>query len=135
MTAGNAPRKGQQNSPEHTALGKDKSKAQVVLAAGELSREEEQALKVKHGRIRKVKVKLKEGGFSVCYCKYPDRDVIASAMTKRGQNRILEAGETILDNCFVAGDDQCKSVDAIRISAAMECYELLDFLEASSEDL
>ena len=60
---------------------------------------------------------------------------MANALSKRGQNKVLEAGETILDNCFVAGDEQCKTIEALKISAAMECYELLDFLEASSEEL
>jgi len=102
---------------------------------GALSPDQEQELKTKYNRIRKIKVKLKDGSISVCYCKYPDRNIFALAMSKRGQNKILEAGEAILDNCFVAGDEQCKSVDSVRIASAMECYELLDFLDASSEEL
>lgn len=125
-------------APLSTALGAKQNtsgEAEATLMIGELTPQEEQALKAKHERIRKIKVKRKDGGTSVVYCKYPDRNVVALAMSKRGQHKILEAGEAILDNCFVAGDEECKQTDSLRIASAMECYELLDFLEASSVDL
>lgn len=121
------------NSNQNT-IGSEGQNPQPTIT-GALSPEQEQELKKTHGRVRKIKVTQKDGSVSACYCKYPDRNVVALALSKRGQNKVLEAGETILDNCFVAGDEQCKSVDAMRISASMECYELLDFLEASSEEL
>lgn len=126
------------STPSNTALGKNqhsKESQNDDLMIGELTPQEEQALKAKHERIRKIKVKRKDGGTSVVYCKYPDRNVVALAMSKRGQHKILEAGEAILDNCMVAGDEECKQTDSLRIASAMECYELLDFLEASSVDL
>lgn len=126
------------DAPSKTALGANKNtsgEAESALMIGELTPQEEQALKAKHERIRKIKVKRKDGGTSVVYCKYPDRNVVALAMSKRGQHKILEAGEAILDNCMVAGDEECKQTDSLRIASAMECYELLDFLEASSVDL
>ncbi|MCZ2128855.1 MAG: hypothetical protein LC109_01155 [Bacteroidia bacterium] len=121
-------------TPTTTVLGAKEQNTQPTIT-GALTPEQEQELKKQYGRVRKIKVKLKDGSVSACYCKYPDRNVVALALSKRGQNKVLEAGETILDNCFVGGDEQCKSVDAMRISASMECYELLDFLEASSEEL
>ncbi len=120
-----------QTAPAVTAMNGTPS-ASVV---GELKPEQEKELKARHGRLGKIRVKAKDGTTHVCYCKYPDRNIFALAMSKRGKDQILEAGEAVLDNCFVGGDEQIKSNDSLRISAALQCYDLLDFLEASSEEL
>jgi hypothetical protein len=105
-----------------------------IVAQGELSAEELQELKAKYGRLRKISVTVGSDTL-VAYCKYPDRNTTALALSKRGQNKVLEAGETILDNCLVAGDEQFKTNDSVRMAAAMECYELIDFLPVSSEEI
>jgi hypothetical protein len=115
-------------------MGKGKTTPDGVIATGELTQEELAALKEKHGRIRRIKV-ICNGETLVGYCKYPDRNVTALALSKRGQNKVLEAGETILDNCLVHADDLFKTNDAVRMAAAMECYELIDFLPVSSEEV
>ena len=120
-------------APVTTALSAKPSPE--VSVTGALTPDQEQALKNEHKRIRKIVVLHKDGSKSVCYCKYPDRNVVALAMSKRDQAKVLEAGEAVLDNCFVAGDPEIKKDDNLRVAAAMECYALLDFLEASSEEL
>jgi hypothetical protein len=121
-------------SQQKIQIAMSKKQQEPILAQGELSAEELQALKAKYGRLRKISVSC-NGETLVAYCKYPDRNTTALALSKRGQNKVLEAGETILDNCLVAGDDQFKTSDAVRMAAAMECYELIDFLPVSSEEI
>jgi DNA gyrase/topoisomerase IV subunit A len=110
------------------------NKKNTPVAVGELTADELKALKEKYGRLRKITVTVGSETL-VAYCKYPDRNTIAVALSKRGQNKVLEAGETILDNCLVHGDEQFKTSDAVRMAAAMECYELIDFLPVSSEEV
>ncbi len=87
------------------------------------------------GKLKCVKVHHENGNISYGYFKRPNRNALALALSKRDGKKIVEAGEALLDNCFVAGDEEIKTNDAMRVSAAMACYELIDFLENSSEDV
>jgi hypothetical protein len=122
------------NHNKKIQIAMNKKPQEPTLAQGELSADELKALKAEHGRLRKVSVAV-NGETLVGYFKYPNRNTIAVALSKRGQNKVLEAGETILDNCLVAGDEQFKTNDSVRMAAAMECYELIDFLPVSSEEI
>jgi hypothetical protein len=113
---------------------KKNTPAENTTLRGELTAAELDALKQTHGALRKITVEV-AGEKIVCYCKKPDRNTVAAALSKRGQNKVLEAGETILANCKVAGAEEFETNDNVRIAAAMECYSLLDFLPTQSEEV
>lgn len=102
---------------------------------GDISTDEIKALKKEHGTIRRLKVAHKNGDVSVAYLKEADRNTIALALSKKSRDKVLEAGEVLLDNCMVAGDPEVKSNEKLRVAAAMEAFSAIDFLEASSEEV
>lgn len=130
----NEEQKNAQGTSGNNADGKTKEQTSNLMT-GELTKEEEQKLKQQYGSVMKSKVRVSADDVSVVYMKKADRNVTALAMSKRYDKKVLEAGEAILDNCLVAGDERCKTVDAIRIAHAMSAFERLDFLEGETEEL
>jgi hypothetical protein len=113
---------------------KKANQGESSLLRGELSPEDLKNLKYEHGALRKITVEL-DGEKIVCYCKKPDRNTMALALSKRGQHKVLEAGEVVLANCKVSAAVEFENNEKVRIAAAMECYSLLDFLPVQSEEV
>jgi hypothetical protein len=75
-----------------------------------------------------------------CFIHNPDRNVIAYALTKVMNKQPLEAGEWILNNCFLGGDPRCnpgseQADDSLVIAAAMEAAGTIELLSANSKKL
>lgn len=48
----------------------------------------------------------------------------------RGNPEMLRAGEVILLNCWVTGDDIIKTDEDMMMAAAMQCFEIMETMEA-----
>lgn len=52
-------------------------------------------------------------------------------MTTTSSPQYIRAGEIILLNCWVSGDEEIKKDESLLIAAAMKAYELIDLKEAT----
>tara|TARA_R110000796_G_scaffold63139_4_gene145521 strand:- start:5617 stop:5940 length:324 start_codon:yes stop_codon:yes gene_type:complete len=65
----------------------------------------------------------------VAYLKKPDRITIENAlglaMPIQGRPQYIRAGEIVLLNCWVGGDDEIKTDDELLIPAAMQAFQII----------
>jgi peptidyl-tRNA hydrolase len=87
-----------------------------------------------------VTVKASDGEEITAYFKKADRNIIAYALTQAFGKKILEAGEFIMRNTFLAGDERLNlngaggDDDAI-VAAAIEVAQKLEMLSAEVKKL
>ena len=87
-------------------------------------------LKKEHGEIQTLTLKNKAGAVvATCYLKEPNRPVVARAMSLIAQTKPLEAGEFILENCHVGGDQSVLTDEKLKMSAAMQVVALVELLD------
>ena len=71
----------------------------------------------------------------VCYLRKIDRATLEQAMglmmKTRGNPEYIRAGEVILLNCWVTGDDIIKSDEQYLMAACMTAYELMEMKSAT----
>ncbi len=71
----------------------------------------------------------------ICWLKKIDRATLEVAlgliMATTGQPQYIRAGEIILLNCWVNGDEEIKKDDKYLIPACLQAYELIQLKEAS----
>ena len=76
-----------------------------------------------------------EGEEKVCYLKEINRNVHEQAlglmMKTKGNAEYLRAGEVILLQCWLTGDNAIKTEDAYLRSACMQAYELMELKSAT----
>ena len=87
-------------------------------------------LKNKTDKLHKLTVKDKDGNPIVGYLKPPGRQIKATALSMYSQNKILECGEFIRDNCWLGGDERLKMSGDIADTAAIQASGIIKFLEA-----
>lgn len=109
--------------------------AKTTLLPGGVSQEQLAKWKKEHGTLYKIAVERSKGNHAVCYLKPADRNITALAMSKMGAQKILEAGEVLLTNCWLGGDEDIKTNDRLFVGAATKAYEAFDFAESSVEKL
>ena len=80
-----------------------------------------QELKKQHGDVWAI-----ECDNNVCYVKKPNRDTMARAIMHYNGGKLLEAGETLLDNCFIHGDEVIRNDDMKRVAAAMQIWGIVE---------
>lgn len=99
---------------------------------GNITTEQIDEWKKKHktDKIHKLTVKDKDGNPLVGYLKPPGREVKATALSMYSQNKILECGEFIRDNCWLGGDERLKMDGDIADTAAIQASGIIKFLEA-----
>jgi hypothetical protein len=85
--------------------------------------------KAKHGEIYKVTVEDK-----CAILKAPDRKTL-SAATSVGAKDPIKFNETILNNCWLAGDEEIRKVDSYFLGAGSQLQEIIEVKEASLEKL
>lgn len=102
---------------------------------GGITQEQLAAFKKAHTDVFKISVKRADGTKAVCYLKPADRNVTAMAMSKMGANKLLEAGEALLTNCWLAGDEDIKTNDKLYVAAAQQAYSAFDIPESEVEKL
>lgn len=86
--------------------------------------------KYKADKLHKLTVKDKDGNPIVGYLRPPGREVKATALSMYSQNKILECGEFIRDNCWLGGDERLKMSGDIADTAAIQASGIIKFLEA-----
>jgi hypothetical protein len=96
--------------------------------------------KRQHKTVTEITISGAAGEVVRCFIHNPDRNVIAYALTCTMNKKLLEAGEWILNNCFLGGDPRCnpgseQQDDALVIAAAMEAAGTIELLAASSKKL
>lgn len=88
------------------------------------------SLKKEHGDVQTLTLKDKAGNVvATAYLKEPGRNVVARSMSLITQNKPLEAGEFILENCFVGGDKEVLENEKLKMSASMQVIALVELLD------
>jgi hypothetical protein len=99
----------------------------ILPPAGQLEQ-----LKQEHGPdIRTLTLTDDETGetVAVAFLKRPNRPTVARAVSLLSQSKVLEAGEFLLENCFVGGDQRVLSDEWLKMSAAMKAVEIVKLLD------
>lgn len=86
--------------------------------------------KHKTDKLHKLSVKVSENDTAVGYLRPPTREVKATALSMFSQNKILECGEFIRNNCWLGGDERLTTNGDIADSAAVQASGIVKFLEA-----
>ncbi|WP_394749482.1 hypothetical protein [Spongiimicrobium salis] len=102
---------------------------------GNITPEQIAEWKKKHGKVHKLTVvvnKDDEGkaiDTAIGYLKEPSRNHKATAMSMYSQNKVLECGEFLRNNCWLGGDERLKSSGNIADTAAIQANGIIQFLE------
>ena len=75
-----------------------------------------------------------EVGDGVCYLKAPSR-VVLSAASKFAQTDPLKFGETLLNNCWLGGDETIKTHNGKFLAANSQLNALLEIPHAATKKL
>ncbi|GEN71578.1 hypothetical protein CLA01_16500 [Chryseobacterium lathyri] len=107
-------------------------KMSIETKEGNITQEQitEWKKKFKTDKLHKLTVKDKDGNPIVGYLKPPGREIKATALSMYSQNKILECGEFIRDNCWLGGDERLKMSGDIADTAAIQASGIIKFLEA-----
>lgn len=93
------------------------------------SQEQIEGWKKKHGKVYQITVEDK-----TCYLRKPDRNTLAYAISASQQNP-LEFGEVILNNCWLAGDEEIRTEDAYFLAAMGKLEGLFEIKQAELKNL
>lgn len=91
--------------------------------------------KKKFGTIHRLSVIVKkdaEGKVTeeaVGYLRKPTRNHKATAMSMYSQNKILECGEFLRNNCWLGGDERLKDSGDIADTAAIQANGIIQFMD------
>lgn len=80
--------------------------------------------KEQYGEIFQINV-----GDKVCYLKSPSRRALSYAAAA-GQTDPLKYNETILNDCWISGDEEIKTNNGLFLSVSAKLPELIDIKEA-----
>lgn len=87
-------------------------------------------LQAEHGDVQTLTLKNKAGEvIATCYVKQPGRPIVARALSLLSQNKPLEAGEFILENCHVGGSQEVLTDERLKMSASMQAIQLVELLD------
>jgi hypothetical protein len=96
--------------------------------------------KGRHRSVTEITVRLADDQVVRGFIHNPDRNVIAQALTMVINKKILEAGEFLLMNCWLGGDE-CMNPnnedcdDAVVVAASKEAAGTIELLSANSKKL
>lgn len=105
---------------------------------GEATPEQIEDWKARHKTVMEIVVADDAGTQHVGYLKRPDRTVFSQALSEYSRNRMVEAGEAVLVNCWLGGSDAMRDDDPtndIYTAAALESYNAIKLLASSSKKL
>lgn len=85
--------------------------------------------KKKYGEISVLRVEDK-----VAYLKTPNRKTLSYATSVASKDP-LKFNEILLDNCWIDGDEEIKTNDALFLSASSKLADLIEIKEATLEKL
>jgi len=97
---------------------------------GQITAEEKAALDKQYGKISEIEVDVNDSEVSIAYYKEPAREVKAKAMSLYMDKKLVETGDLLIANCFVAGDERQKQHPEISAAAAVVMNGNVTFLTA-----
>lgn len=100
------------------------------LAVASPSQEQIDAWKRQHGDVFKLDV---EGGYT-CYLKKPTRRIYSMALSQ-GQKSPMRFNEIIINNCWIAGDEQIRDDDDLFYAACGQIDVLIPEVAADIKKL
>lgn len=128
--------KGVDFKPSHTIANIrkmiDAKELNAKLSNGEVPDSQLKEWKRKYGKIHEISVEVSDGNTAVGYLKPPTRDHKAIALSMFNQNKILETGEFLVQNCWLGGDERLKNREEVAESAAIQANTIVNFLKGSS---
>lgn len=89
-----------------------------------VTKEQIQAWKAKHGEVFMLQVDDKQ-----CYLHKPDRKTLSAAMSLSKADPI-KFNEVLLNNCWLAGDEEIKTDDAYFMGASSQLDKLMEYKQA-----
>lgn len=95
----------------------------------EATKEQIEGWKAKYNDVFEIKVDDK-----TCYLKKPDRKTLAFALTK-ANTAPLEFGEILINNCWLAGDEEIKTNDDLFLAVTTKLDALVQFKQAEIKKL
>lgn len=98
------------------------------------------AWKQEHGDIKAISVTIAPGDVATAYLKPADRNVVAYGLSKSMNSKIVEAGEFVLKNCFIGGDERLRITGAVasgkaQLTAAIAAASLLEMYEVEVKNV
>ncbi|MDF7809911.1 hypothetical protein P1X16_00920 [Hymenobacter sp. YC55] len=96
--------------------------------------------KRQHREVHQIDVQIAEGDVATCYIHNPNRNILAYALTRTLNKQLLEAGEFMLMNCWLGGDERCnpnspQCYDPAVVAAAMHAAQSVEMLASNSKKL
>ena len=85
--------------------------------------------KAKHGDVFQVEVDGR-----VAYLKRPDRKVLGAAAVT-GKSDPMKYNEVILNNCWLEGDEEIRTNDAMFLGVSSQLAEIIEIKEATLKKL
>ena len=86
--------------------------------------------KKEHGEVIEITVTDKENKKATCFLKSPNRNVAAMAMTLISQNKLVETGEHVVNNCWLGGNERCRKEEKVAVATALQAAGLIEFYDA-----
>lgn len=87
-------------------------------------------LKKEYGAIYEL-----SSGEHKAFFKNPDRNALALALSYRAKDKVLEAGEVLLDNCYVGGDKAIVEDEMLRIAASLQIANIVELPDVQVKKL
>jgi hypothetical protein len=105
------------------------NKKEKKVLTGEATPEQIAMWKNLHGKVFHFEV---DGG--VCYLKRPSRNIVSAASTL-GQTNPIKYAETLLENCWLDGDESIKTDDTKFLSVAGKLDALMQLTDVTVKEL
>ena len=90
----------------------------------EVTKEQIESWKKKHGDVFEVKVDGR-----TAYLKKPDRKVLGAASVL-GKDDPMKYNETLLENCWLGGDEEIKTDDSLFLGVSSVLAEIIEIKKA-----
>lgn len=85
--------------------------------------------------VAEIEVEADNGELLKCRLKEVDRRTLEKALGKMGvaggDPQIISAGELILLNCWVDGDDEIRKNESYRVAASLQAFSLIEMKNAT----
>lgn len=103
-------------------------KSNEPMYVGKITTKEKEALEKEWGKVTEIEVDVNESEISIAYYKEPVREVKAKAMSLFIDKKVVETGDMLIANCWLAGDKRQKEHPEISLSAAVLINQEVAFL-------
>jgi len=97
---------------------------------GIISKEQIEAWKKQYkvDKLPTLNIVVAPGDVAIGYLRPPSRNHKATALSMYSQNKVLECGEFLRDNCWLGGDSRLQNDENIADSAAIQASGIVKFL-------